>query len=157
MILTLKYIINNNYPQSSSFNLLSNINTSFAALESIRLGSQNKYIINVFNFIITNDSTINRKIGFGKLMLYHNLYQEKEFSLLKQLNSKKFIETSKKNVQFKDDFSGELILGTDFTGMNIEESKYLELPDSENSLNSYLQSIYVEDATITIKKQQKDF
>ena len=41
--------------------------------------------------------------------------------------------------------------------MNIEESKYLELPDSENSLNSYLQSIYVEDATITIKKQQKDF
>jgi hypothetical protein len=59
-------------------------------------------------------------------------------------------------VQYKDDFSGELILGTDFTGMNIEESKYLELPDSENSLNSYLQSIYVEDATITIKKQQKD-
>jgi hypothetical protein len=149
--------INYNYLQSSSFNLLSNITTSFAASESIRLGTQNKHIINDFNFILTNDSTINSQIGFGKLMLYHDLYQEKEFSLLKQLNSKKFIDTSEMTVQYKDDFSGELILGTNYTGMNIDESQYLELPNTENSLNGYLQSIYIEDATIsTTKKQQKD-
>jgi hypothetical protein len=149
--------INYNYLQSSSFNLLSNITTSFAASESIRLGTQNKHIINDFNFILTNDSTINSQIGFGKLMLYHDLYQEKEFSLLRQLNSKKFIDTSEMTVQYKDDFSGELILGTNYTGMNIDESQYLELPNTENSLNGYLQSIYIEDATIsTTKKQRKD-
>ena len=41
--------------------------------------------------------------------------------------------------------------------MNIDESQYLELPNTENSLNGYLQSIYIEDATIsTTKKQRKD-
>ena len=63
---TIKY----NYFKSSSFKLLSNINTSFGASESIRLGTQNKPLINDFNFIITNDSNIKSQIGFGKSMLY---------------------------------------------------------------------------------------
>ena len=154
---TIKY----NYFKSSSFKLLSNINTSFGASESIRLGTQNKPLINDFNFIITNDSNIKSQIGFGKSMLYYNkIYQEKErekYSLLNQLNSKKFIDTTELTIKYKDDFSGELILGTNYTGMKIDESQYLEFPYSQNSSNRYLQSIYIEDSTISsTKRQQKD-
>ena len=154
---TIKY----NYFKSSSFKLLSNINTSFGASESIRLGTQNKPIINDFNFIITNDSNIKSQIGFGKSMLYYNkIYQEKEkekYSLLNQLNSKKFIDTTELTIKYKDDFSGELILGTNYTGMKIDESQYLEFPYTQNSSNRYIQSIYIEDSTISsTKRQQKD-
>ena len=67
------------------------------------------------------------------------------------------IETSEITIKYIDDFSGEITMGTNYTGMIIDESQYLELPNTENSLNGYLQSIYIEDATIsTTKKQQKD-
>ena len=37
--------------------------------------------------------------------------------------------------------------------MHINESQYLELLNTENALNGYLQSIYIEDGTISATKK----
>ena len=149
--------LNYQYIYSSSFNPLSDINTTFGGSDSIKLGTENRNLINELNFIMTNDSDIDSQIGLGKISLFQYMNQEKEFSLLKQLNNKKIIESTEVTVKFIDDFTGELILGTNFTGMRIDESQYLEFPNTENSLNGHLQAIFIEDATIsTTKKQQKD-
>jgi hypothetical protein len=148
------------YMDSSSFRALTTINTTFLGSDTIKLGNEKKNLIDNYNFILTNESYINiiSEIGLGKIMQYHYEFPaEYDFSLIKQLNNKKMIESSEITIKYSDDFSGELILGTNYTGMNIDESQYLELPNTENSLNGYLQSIYIEDATIsTTKKQQKD-
>ena len=152
--------LNFQYMDSSSFRALTTINTTFLGSDTIKLGNEKKNLIDNYNFILTNESYINiiSEIGLGKIMQYHYEFPaEYDFSLIKQLNNKKMIESSEITIKYSDDFSGELILGTNYTGMNIDESQYLELPNTENSLNGYLQSIYIEDATIsTTKKQQKD-
>ena len=148
-----------NYKESSSFKSLTTINNLMVCSDNIRLGTENKILINNYNFIIINEPNINiiSEIGLGKTMNYYNKFPEYDFSLIKQLNSKKVIDNTEMTIKYFDDFSGEIILGTNYTGMNIDESQYLELPNTENSLNGYLQSIYIEDATIsTTKKQRKD-
>ena len=152
--------LNFQYMDSSSFRALTTINNTFLGSDTIKLGNEKKNLIDNYNFILTNESYINiiSEIGLGKIMQYHYEFPaEYDFSLIKQLNNKEMIESSEITIKYSDDFSGELILGTNYTGMNIDESQYLELPNTENSLNGYLQSIYIEDATIsTTKKQQKD-
>ena len=151
--------LNFQFLDSSTFNALTNINKTFIASDIIRLGTENKNLIENFNFIITNSSSedIISELGLGRVAQYHSKSSNFELSLIKQLNTKKIIETSEITIKYIDDFSGEIIMGTNYTGMNIDESLYLELPNTENSLNGYLQSIYIEDATIsTTKKQQKD-
>lgn len=140
------------YKDSSSFQILSNINETLIASETIRIGTENKFLIENFNFLLTDnlDENIVSEIGLGRLSQYYKKFPDKEFSLIKQLNNKKMIETTEITIKYYDDFSGEIILGTNYTGLNVGESQYLELPD----LNNYLQSIYIEDATT--KKQQKD-
>ena len=76
------------------------------------------------------------------------------FSLIRQLKDLKMIETSEITIKYKDSFSGKITIGTNYTGMNLDEKSYLELPDTENSLNGYLQSIYIEDSTIRKKKKK---
>ncbi len=150
---------NFNYIKSSSFKTLSTMNNLLACTDNIRLGTENKIVINNYNFILINDSNENilSEIGLGKTMEYYDIFPEYDFSLIKQLNTKKVIDNAEITIKYFDDFSGEIILGTNYTGMNIDESQYLELPNTENSLNGYLQSIYIEDATIsTTKKQRKD-
>ena len=151
--------LNYNFLDSSSFNALTKINKIIIASDIIRLGTENKNSIENFNFIIANSSKEDMisEIGLGRVTQYNSKYPTYEFSLIKYLNMKKIIGTSEITVKYIDDFSGEIIIGTNYTGMNIDESQYLELPNTENSLNGYLQSIYIEDATIsTTKKQQKD-
>lgn len=149
-----------NYKESSSLNLLENINSTYiAASDTIKLGSENKNDIDNFNFILLNGSEISQnKLGLGKSMSYNNIFSNNyDFSLLKQLKDKEMIDTTEITIKYSDDLSGEIILGTNYTGMQIDESQYLELPNTQNTLNGYLQSIYIEDATIsTTKKQQKD-
>ena len=151
--------LNFKYMDSSSLNILANVNQTFAATDNIRLGTENNYLIENYNFIIINntDENIMSEIGLGRLATFYRKYPDYEFSLIKQLYNKKIIENTEITIKYFDDFSGEIILGTNYTGMNIDESQYLELPNTENTLNGYLQSIYIEDATIsTTKKQQKD-
>lgn len=152
--------LNFSYKESSSFKALMNENSTYAASDTIKLGNEHKNLIEEYNFIITNDSELNKtsEIGLGRTLKYSNIIpnNEYDFSLLKQLNNKKIIETSEITIKYLDDFSGEIILGTNYTGMNFDESQYLELPNTQNSLNGYLQSIYIEDATISSMKQQKD-
>ena len=154
-------IINLNYTNfkfkdSSSFQALENINETLIASDTIRIGTENKYLIEDFNFLLTDNSEddIISVIGLGRLSQYYAKFPDKEFSLIKQLNNRKMIETTEITIKYYDDFSGEIILGTNYTGLNIGESQYLELINTDNSLNGYLQSIYIEDATT--KKQQKD-
>ena len=144
------------YKDSSSFQALENINETLIASDTIRIGTENKYLIEDFNFLLTDnsDDDIISVIGLGRLSQYYAKYPDKEFSLIKQLNNRKMIETTEITIKYYDDFSGEIILGTNYTGLNIGESQYLELINTDNSLNGYLQSIYIEDATT--KKQQKD-
>ncbi len=151
--------LNYHFSDSSSFLVLTKINKTFIASDTIKLGTENKNIIENFNFIITNSSNIEiiNILGLGRITHYHTKFPDFEFSLIKQLNKKNMIDTSEITIKYIDDFSGEIIMGTNYTGMNIDESQYLELPNTENSLNGYLQSIYIEDATIsTTKKNQKD-
>jgi hypothetical protein len=148
-----------NYKDSSSLNLLEKVNSTYAASDTIKLGDENKNEINNFNFILLNDSKIKQnELGLGMQMSYNNKFSKNyDFSILKQLKDKEMIETSEITIKYSNELSGEIILGTNYTGMIIDESQYLELPNTENSLNGYLQSIYIEDATIsTTKKQQKD-
>ena len=148
-----------NYKDSSSLNLLEKVNSTYAASDTIKLGSENKNEINNFNFILLNDSKIKQnELGLGMQMSYNNKFSKNyDFSILKQLKDKEMIETSEITIKYSNELSGEIILGTNYTGMIIDESQYLELPNTKNSLNGYLQSIYIEDATIsTTKKQQKD-
>lgn len=149
-----------NFIYSSSFIALTDINHTFFGSDTIKLGTQNKNFIENYNFIITNETDLNliSGIGLGKEMKYQNIIPSKyDFSLIKQLNDKKIIESTEITIKYSDNLSGEIILGTNYTGMQIAESQYLELPNLENTLNGYLQSIYIEDATITTtKKQQKD-
>ena len=144
------------YKDSSSFQALENINETLIASDTIRIGTENKYLIEDFNFLLTDnsDDDIISVIGLGRLSQYHAKFPDKEFSFIKQLNNRKMIETTEITIKYYDDFSGEIILGTNYTGLNIGESQYLELINTDNSLNGYLQSIYIEDATT--KKQQKD-
>ena len=59
-------------------------------------------------------------------------------------------------IKYINDFSGRITLGTDYFGMKIDESLFLELPNNDNSLNGFLQSIYVVDTTIrSTRKPQK--
>ena len=154
-IINLNYT-NFKYKDSSSFQALENINETLIASDTIRIGTENKYLIEDFNFLLTDNSEddIISVIGLGRLSQYYAKYPDKEFSLIKQLNNRKMIETTEITIKYYDDFSGEIILGTNYTGLNIGESQYLELINTDNSLNGYLQSIYIEDATT--KKQQKD-
>ena len=154
-IINLNYT-NFKYKDSSSFQALENINETLIASDTIRIGTENKYLIEDFNFLLTDnsDDDIISVIGLGRLSQYYAKYPDKEFSLIKQLNNRKMIETTEITIKYYDDFSGEIILGTNYTGLNIGESQYLELINTDNSLNGYLQSIYIEDATT--KKQQKD-
>ena len=148
-----------NYKDSSSLNLLEKVNSTYAASDTIKLGDENKNEINNFNFILLNDSKIKQnELGLGMQMSYNNKFSKNyDFSILKQLKDKEMIETSEITIKYSNELSGEIILGTNYTGMIIDESQYLELPDTKNSLNGYLQSIYIEDATISsTKKQQKD-
>ena len=154
-IINLNYT-NFKYKDSSSFQALENINETLIASDTIRIGTENKYLIEDFNFLLTDnsDDDIISVIGLGRLSQYHAKFPDKEFSFIKQLNNRKMIETTEITIKYYDDFSGEIILGTNYTGLNIGESQYLELINTDNSLNGYLQSIYIEDATT--KKQQKD-
>ena len=154
-IINLNYT-NFKYKDSSSFQALENINETLIASDTIRIGTENKYLIEDFNFLLTDNSEddIISVIGLGRLSQYYAKFPDKEFSLIKQLNNRKMIETTEITIKYYDDFSGEIILGTNYTGLNIGESQYLELINTDNSLNGYLQSIYIEDATT--KKQQKD-
>ena len=152
--------LNFKYTDSSSFSALTAPNKTFLGSDTIKLGTENKNLIDNYNFIITNETDINflSEIGLGKIIQYQNVFPpEYDLSLIKQLKDKKIIESTEITVKYLDDFSGEIILGTNYTGIQIDESQYLELPNTENALNGYLQSIYIEDATIsTTKKQQKD-
>ena len=154
-IINLNYT-NFKYKDSSSFQALENINETLIASDTIRIGTENKYLIEDFNFLLTDNSEddIISVIGLGRLSQYYAKFPDKEFSFIKQLNNRKMIETTEITIKYYDDFSGEIILGTNYTGLNIGESQYLELINTDNSLNGYLQSIYIEDATT--KKQQKD-
>ena len=157
--------VNFKYKKSSSFSLLSDINTMFYASDTIKLGKRTKNIISDFNFILTNESKTFlcdlSVIGLGKNRLYNNYSKDQDkdysFSLEKQLRDKKMIEKSEITIKYINDFSGEITLGTDYFGMKIDESLFLELPNNENSLNGFLQSIYVVDTTIrSTRKPQKD-
>ena len=152
--------LNFKFTDSSSFRVLTAPNKTFLGSDTIKLGTENKNLIDNYNFIITNETDKNfvSEIGLGKITQYQDIFSpEYDLSLIKQLKDKKIIESTEITVKYLDDFSGEIILGTNYTGIHIDESQYLELPNTENALNGYLQSIYIEDATIsTTKKQQKD-
>ena len=158
---TYETIINKNntnfkFKDSSSFQILENINESLIVSDTIRIGTENKYLIENFNFLLTDNTDENSisEIGLGRLSQYYTKFPDKEFSLIKQLNNRKMIETTEITIKYYDDFSGEIILGTNYTGLNLGDIQYLEIIDTEKSLNGYVQSIYIEDATT--KKQQKD-
>ena len=156
-------LVNFNYLKSSSFSLLSDIDTIFYASDTIKLSKRAKNVISEFNFILTNESNTFLSnlsvIGLGKNRLYNNYStgNDYSFSLVKQLRDKKLIETSEMTIKYINDFSGKITLGTDYFGMEIDESLFLELPNNDNSLNGFLQSIYVVDTTIrSTRKPQKD-
>lgn len=158
---TYETIINKNntdfkFKDSSSFQILENINESLVVSDTIRIGTENKYLIENYNFLLTDNTDENSisEIGLGRLSQYYTKFPDKEFSLIKQLNNRKMIETTEITIKYYDDFSGEIILGTNYTGLNLGDIQYLEMIDTEKSLNGYVQSIYIEDATT--KKQQKD-
>ena len=155
--------INFKYKKSSSFSILSDINNTFYVSDIIKLSKRTKNTISEFNFILINESKTFipdlNIIGLGKNKLFSNYSLENEFSfsLMKQLKDQKFIETSEITIKYNNDFSGKITLGTNYTGMKLDESLYLELPNNENSLNGFLQSIYIVDTTIrSTKKQQID-
>ena len=155
--------INFKYKKSSSFSILSDINNIFYFSVIIKLSKRTKNTISEFNFILINESKTFipdlNIIGLGKNKLFSNYSLENEFSfsLMKQLKDQKFIETSEITIKYNNDFSGKITLGTNYTGMKLDESLYLELPNNENTLNGFLQSIYIVDTTIrSTKKQQID-
>ena len=151
--------LNFNYKKSESFKLLPDLNISYGAVDIIKLSNRAKSLIQDYNFIITNESNILSNLsvlGLGRNRLYSNYLSEKDisFSLIKQLKDKKLIDSTEITIKYTNDFSGEIILGTNYTGMKIDESLFLELPNNENSLNGFLQSIYIEDTTINSKRKK---
>ena len=151
--------LNFNYKKSESFKLLPDLNISYGAVDIIKLSNRAKSLIQDYNFIITNESNILSNLsvlGLGRNRLYSNYLSEKDisFSLIKQLKDKKLIDSTEITIKYTNDFSGEIILGTNYTGMKIDESLFLELPNNENSLNGFLQSIYIEDTTINTKRKK---
>ena len=155
--------VNFDYKKSSSFSFLPDVNSTDVLFVSdiIKLSKRAKNLIPLFNFILINQTnplipSLNT-IGLGKNKLFINYSKENDFSLVKQLRDKKIIDTSEMTIKYKNDFSGKITLGTNYSGMNIDESLYLELPNNDNSLNGFLQSIYILDTTIrSTKKQQID-
>ena len=147
-----------NLPNFKSFKPLENVSDIFAATDAIRFGEDNQNLINDYYFIAIND-TFNKetnKIGLGKMSLY-NWVDGKNFSLLNQLNTKNMIESQEITIKYFDNFAGEIIFGTNYTGRKFEESLYIEFYNKGNDIRGYLQSIYIEDSTITTnKRQQKD-
>ncbi len=144
---------------SSSFSLLSNLNDSYGARDNIKLSKRTKSLIKDYNFIITNESNILSNLsvlGLGRNRIFNNYFSEKDisFSLIKQLKDKELIDSTEITIKYNNDFSGEITLGTNYTGMKIHESLFLELPNNENSLNGFLQSIYIEDTTISSTKRK---
>ena len=151
--------LNFNYKKSESFKLLPDLNISYGAVDIIKLSNRAKSLIQDYNFIITNESNILSNLsvlGLGRNRIYSNYLSEKDisFSLIKQLKDKKLIDSTEITIKYTNDFSGEIILGTNYTGMKIDESLFLELPNNENSLNGFLQSIYIEDTTINTKRKK---
>ena len=151
--------LNFHYKKSESFKLLPDLNISYGAVDIIKLSNRAKSLIQDYNFIITNESNILSNLsvlGLGRNRLYSNYLSEKDisFSLIKQLKDKKLIDSTEITIKYTNDFSGEIILGTNYTGMKIDESLFLELPNNENSLNGFLQSIYIEDTTINSKRKK---
>ena len=151
--------LNFNYKKSESFKLLPDLNISYGAVDIIKLSNRAKSLIQDYNFIITNESNILSNLsvlGLGRNRLYSNYLSEKDisFSLIKQLKDKKLIDSTEITIKYTNDFSGEIILGTNYTGMKIDESLFLELPNNENSLNGFLQSIYIKDTTINTKRKK---
>ena len=152
--------LNFNYKDSSSFSFLPNLNLSYGATDRIKLSNRAKNLIEEYNFILTNESNYFLSnlsvLGLGRNRLYNNYISEKDlsFSLIKQLKDKKLIDSTEITIKYNNDFSGEITLGTNYSGMKIHESLFLELPNNENSLNGFLQSIYIEDTTISSTKRK---
>ena len=152
------------YKKSSSLSPLSKVDTIFYASDVVKLGKRAKNVIPKYNFILINDSNASfpdfqdlNIIGLGKNRLFSNYSLEKDysFSLMKQLKEKNIITTSELTIKYENDFSGKITLGTDYFEKQIDESLYLELPNNENSLNGYLESIFVLDTTIRSTKRQR--
>ena len=157
------YSVNFDYHKSSSFSFLKDTNISYVVSDKIKLSKRAKSLISDFNFILENETLpllLNLSvIGLGRNRIYNNYLLEKDFSysLIKQLKDKNMIESSEITIKYENEFSGKITIGTNYTGMKIDESLYLELPNNENSLNGFLQSIYIEDTTISsTRKQQSD-
>ena len=157
-------ITNFDYKKSSSFSLLSDLDTVFYASDTVKLGKRSKNVISKYNFILINETNSSEPdlsnlnvIGLGKNRLFGNYSTEKDysFSLVKQLLNKNIITTTEMTIKYENDFSGKITLGTDYFQKQIDESLYLELPNNENSFNGYLQSIYVVDTTIRSTKRQR--
>ena len=155
--------VNFDYENSFSFFFLQNINMTKNAScvsDTIKLSKRTQNKISEFHFILKNESEpliLNSSIiGLGRNRLFDNDLNEKDisFSLIRQLRDLKMIETSEITIKYKDSFSGKITIGTNYTGMNLDEKSYLELPDTENSLNGYLQSIYIEDSTISSTRKK---
>ena len=152
--------LNFNYEHSSSFSFLPKLNLSYGVTDRIKLSNRAKNLIEDYNFILTNESNYFLSnlsvLGLGRNRLYNNYITEKDisFSLIKQLKDKKLIDSTEITIKYTNDFSGEITLGTNYSGMKIHESLFLELPNNENSLNGFLQSIYIEDTTISSTKRK---
>ena len=146
-------LLNFNYHESSSFNLLSSIDDTMAASDNIKIGNETKISINTFNFILINNTNVSdlkeqsSLLGLGKERFFSSEFNlsKYEFSFFRQLINKKIIESFEITIKYKNDMDGELIFGTNYTGLKIPNLKYLEL---ENIQNSFLYSLYIKDETI---------
>ena len=151
-------ILNFKYTDSSSFSLTSKISTLFSGSDIFKIGKSAKNLISKYDFIITNETfgTNISILGLGRYKFFTNFSLEKNisFNLKKQLKDKKMIESNEITIKYTNDFSGKITLGTNYTGMKIDKSLFLELPNNENSLNGFLESIYIEDTTISSTKNQ---
>ena len=153
--------LNYKYSKSSSFILTSKLNTIFSASDILKISKRAKNIISKYDFIITNESLISNisilGLGINKFFSNFSLGKNYTFNLIKQLKKLKMIETNEITIKYMNDFTGKITLGTNYTGMKIDQSLFLELPNNENTLNGFLESIYIEDTTISsTKKQQID-
>ena len=154
--------VNFDFQKSSSFSFLKDTNFSYVVSDKIKFSKRAKSLISDFNFIIINETlpllSNLSVIGLGRNRIYNYLIEKDyPYSLVQQLKDKNMIESTEITIKYENELSGKISIGTNYTGMKIDESLYLELPNNENSLNGFLQSIYIEDTTISsTRKQQSD-
>ena len=150
--------LNYKYTKSSSFKPKTKISSVFCGSDNIKISEKAKNFIKEYDFIITNESlgTNISLLGLGKNPYLNDSLPKKNISsnLIKQLKDKEMIESNEITIKYTNDFTGKITLGTNYTGMNIDESLYLQLPNNENTLNGFLESIFIQDTTISSTKKQ---